>query len=161
MSSTTERRFLLIDGLRGIAAISVVMFHLDLAITRSSPGWTPALIHALLREGFLGVDIFFVISGFVIAYSVRNGDYTPGYLLRFWFRRSIRLDPPYWFAIAAEIILIIAGLRFLPELHTPIPTAQNVVAHVFYAQNFYGYDNILTIFWTLCYEVQFYLFLVG
>jgi peptidoglycan/LPS O-acetylase OafA/YrhL len=161
MSLPTERRFLLIDGLRGIAAMAVVFYHFHEAITRSTDRWLPEALDVVFRRGYLGVDIFFVISGFVIAYSIRNGDFTPNYLFRFWLRRSIRLDPPYWLTIAVEIALIVICLALIPSLRTPIPSARDVVAHLFYAQNILGYKNVLPIFWTLCYEVQFYMFVVG
>ena len=60
----------------------------------------PAPLETALKLGFVGVDIFFVLSGFVIAYSVREARITPRFLGRFALRRSIRLDPPYWITIA-------------------------------------------------------------
>src|SRR5262245_44222872 len=98
-----EGRFVFIDGLRGIAALSVVLYHFNEAVIRQSARWVPHVVEAVLHRGFLGVEIFFVISGFVIAFSVRDGNYTPGYLFRFCLRRSIRLDPPYWATIALEL----------------------------------------------------------
>src|SRR5687767_5931716 len=55
-----------IDGLRGVAATLVVLFHLHGAISRSATDWLWSPIDWIARNGFLGVDIFFVISGFVI-----------------------------------------------------------------------------------------------
>ena len=160
MTQGSERRFLLIDGLRGVAALAVVFYHFHEAISRSAERWLPAAADVLFRRGYLGVDVFFVISGFVIAYSILNGDFTPNYLFRFWLRRSIRLDPPYWVTIATEIALVLICLAIIPSLRTPIPPTRDVIAHLFYAQNIIGYTNVLPIFWTLCYEVQFYMFVV-
>ena len=150
-------RLLIIDGLRGVAAMLVVVFHLsDAANIRDLPaiGW-------LMAHGNFGVEIFFVISGFVITYSVRNAVHTGSFFGRFALRRSIRLDPPYWTAIIAEIVLLKVSLAFFPDHKLPMPTAADVVAHVFYAQTLLGRMHIVTIFWTLCYEIQFYLFMVG
>jgi peptidoglycan/LPS O-acetylase OafA/YrhL len=160
MAKTREGRFVYVDGLRGIAALAVVLFHFNEAVGRQAANWIPGALEAVLRRGFLGVEIFFVISGFVIAFSVRDGNYTPGYLFRFWLRRSIRLDPPYWATIAVEIGLIAFCLWLIPSLGTWLPGTREVIAHLFYAQNIIGYREILPIFWTLCYEVQFYLFVV-
>jgi peptidoglycan/LPS O-acetylase OafA/YrhL len=66
-----SKRFLLVDALRGIAAMSVFVFHLqaghhvDLIM-----GVLPAWLAVILKYGYLGVAIFFVLSGFVIAHSL-------------------------------------------------------------------------------------------
>jgi peptidoglycan/LPS O-acetylase OafA/YrhL len=162
MSSTSfSERFSVVDGLRGLAALAVVIYHFHDAIIRSTPAWLPAWLESVARRGYLGVDVFFVISGFVIAFSVRNRDYTMGYLGRFALRRSIRLDPPYWITIALEVALIQVSLIVVPSLGTPIPALAQIGAHLLYVQDLAGQGNILPIFWTLCYEIQFYLFFVG
>jgi peptidoglycan/LPS O-acetylase OafA/YrhL len=154
-------RFHAIDGLRGVAALSVAVFHFNYAIVRSAPDWLPSLGQALAAKGFMGVEIFFVISGFVIAHSVRDGDYSFRYLGLFALRRSIRLDPPYWCAIALECVLLLASARFFPSLSHPLPAIAQTLAHLVYAQEILGYDEILPVFWTLCYEIQFYLVLIS
>jgi len=84
-----------LDGLRGIAVISVVIYHTDLGI---------------MRGGFLGVDIFFVLSGFLITTLLIQEAATTGHINRFEFykRRIRRLVP----ALAAMVIVtvVIAGL---------------------------------------------------
>src|SRR3954463_5453335 len=87
---TRTPRFRTIDGLRGIAALSVAIFHFNGALVRSTPNWIPHWAQAVASNGFLGVEVFFVISGFVIAFSVRDGEYSGRYLGRFALRRSIR-----------------------------------------------------------------------
>jgi peptidoglycan/LPS O-acetylase OafA/YrhL len=155
------RRFLALDSLRGFAALGVVFFHVQGALDRAPQPWMPDFLANLFRFGYFGVDVFFVLSGFVIAYSLRDGSWTLGYLGRFALKRSLRLDPPYWTAIALELVLIIAGRRFFPSLGTPVPSVAALVAHLFYLQDLLGYGSISVIFWTLCYEVQFYLTLIS
>ena len=150
-----------IDGLRGVAAILVVLFHLHEAISRTATGWLWRPFELLASAGFMGVDIFFVISGFVIALSVSRGQPTLGYLGRFILRRSIRLDPPYWTAILLEIILLVLGMRLFAGITATLPSAAQILSHLVYAQELLGYGSIVQVFWTLCYEIQFYLFLVG
>lgn len=87
-------------------------------------------------------------------------DYPDGTLARFGFRRSIRLDPAYWMTLLIEIMLIYFGLALFPSLDTPIPDLPTIISHLFYAQDLLGYGNIVSIFWTLCYEFQFYIVLV-
>ncbi|MBI1425230.1 MAG: acyltransferase family protein [Gammaproteobacteria bacterium] len=154
-------RFTLIDGLRGIAAFMVAAGHLYGAISPAIGNRLPAVTGEFFDLGRFGVEIFFVISGFVIAYSVRDGTFTPNYLGKFILRRFIRLDPAYWVIIIAELILIRISLYFYPDLNTHIPGIKQIAAHFLYLQDLLGLGNILPVFWTLCYEVQFYLIFVG
>jgi peptidoglycan/LPS O-acetylase OafA/YrhL len=154
-------RVLAVDGLRGVAALLVVIFHLHGAISRSATGWLWAPLDWAARNGFLGVDIFFVISGYVIALTVSKGAPTPGYFGRFIVRRSIRLDPPYWSAILLEILLLYLTMRMFPGLSVKLPTTPQLLAHLVYAQELLGYGSVVNVFWTLCYEIQFYSFFVG
>ncbi len=149
-----------IDGLRGIAALAVVFYHLNLAAYLSYGPWTPDWVNWLLHQGFLGVDVFFVLSGFVIAYSVRLGTFTLSFLGRFMVRRSIRLDPPYWAAIFLESGLVWLSL-FVGASDASLPSSAQLSAHFFYLQNLFELGDIVPVFWTLCYEVQFYVFLVA
>jgi hypothetical protein len=156
----TSRRFLALDALRGIAALAVVCFHVQGAFDRAPQPWMPAPLHALFHAGHYGVDIFFVLSGFVIAYSIRDDAWTMSYLARFALKRSLRLDPPYWVAIGLEVGLISLGLAIMPSLSTAVPTRGQILAHLVYGQEVLGYREIMPNFWTLCYEVQFYITLV-
>jgi peptidoglycan/LPS O-acetylase OafA/YrhL len=151
-------RLLALDALRGVAAMAVVAYHVPREL-REAVG-VPRAIDAVFSAGFLGVDAFFVLSGFVIAMSVANGNWTLGYLGRFFARRSVRLDPSYWAAIVLEILLGWIGLRFLSDEY-PLPAASSITAHLLYLQGLLRVPQISDVFWTLCYEVQFYLLLVG
>jgi len=139
----------------------VVFFHLSEDLRPAVAGWFPPALDALFRHFNLGVDIFFVLSGFVITYSVRKGLHTWAYLGRFGLRRSIRLDPPLWITILFEVGLIHLSLHFFPELGTATPTWPQILANVTYTQRFLGYAPIVPVFWSLTYEVQFYVVLVG
>lgn len=150
-----------IDGLRGLAAMLVVLFHLHGAISRTATDWLWSPIDWIARNGFLGVDIFFVISGFVIALSVSKGAPTFGYFGRFVVRRSIRLDPPYWTSILLELLLLHLTLRLFSSIAVTLPSVPQMVAHLFYAQELLGYGSLMPNYWTLCYEIQFYAFFVG
>ncbi|HWH80935.1 MAG TPA: acyltransferase [Burkholderiaceae bacterium] len=78
----------LIQYLRGIAAVMVVFYHAS-GMAPSTPDW-PAI-------GQRGVDVFFVISGFVMTYSTAAGDMTPA---DFFFKRVMRVVPLYWIVLA-------------------------------------------------------------
>ena len=139
----------------------VVVCHLTLAVTIKHPDVLGAWLPVVLDFGRYGVQIFFVLSGFVIAHSVQGGDYSPGYLGRFITRRFIRLDLPLWSIILIEICLLWLSGQVMSAYERPLPTPAQTVANMFYVQGFTGHAHILDVFWSLCYEVQFYLVFVG
>ncbi|MET0179489.1 MAG: acyltransferase [Novosphingobium sp.] len=152
----------MIQVLRGIAASWVVLCHASEAghidsLKASLPQWFD---HVLFEMGHMGVAIFFALSGFVVAHSIHGDNVTPSYLGRFALRRSIRLDPPYWAAIAFAISLAIVSAKVKGETFVS-PSAGQTLAHLTYTQTLLGYEQINLVFWTLCYEVQFYLVLVS
>jgi peptidoglycan/LPS O-acetylase OafA/YrhL len=154
-------RYAFVDALRGIAAAWVVVFHGYNKNLAPMTGYhLPQPFDAIFNAGYLGVYIFFVISGFVIMQSMRAAHVTPRFIGRFAIRRSLRLDPPYWVTIAAMIVLsMVSGRLQHDHAPLPLPTPGAVVAHLFYLQAFLGYPQIVGVFWTLCYEIQFYLVL--
>lgn len=138
-------RLKFVDGLRGIAAMMVAVYHLaPHGATRS-----------LTSQGYLGVEIFFVLSGFVIASVIGETEITGSYFGRFVLRRCVRLDIPYWLNIALAILLGIAIAFFgVPDHHY---SDAQILAHVFYLQEILGFKEINDVYWTLCFEIQFYI----
>ncbi|MEP2530313.1 acyltransferase family protein [Shimia sp.] len=142
-----------IDGLRAIAVLAVVLYHFGL------PG---------LSGGFVGVDIFFVISGFLIGGILWREKTMTGRLSlgRFYLRRIRRLAPAYVAMSAA--VLVVGWVILLP--YDFRETAKGVIAATVYLSNvlFFrqsGYfdgaaeDKVLLHTWSLSVEEQFYLFL--
>ncbi len=142
-----------IDGLRAIAVISVVLFHMDAA-------WLPA--------GFVGVDIFFVISGFLITGLLveehgRNGRVD---IAAFYARRVRRLLPALLLMVLATLIV---GLLLLPASGPQQHLAKSAAAALFFVSNLFfarqpsGYFAVgadhypLLHTWTLAVEEQFYI----
>lgn len=121
------------------------------------PNWLDLI---LFRCGHYGVPIFFALSGFVIAHSLRDMTLSGGFLGRFILRRSIRLDPPYWGAILIVILFGWISARVHHEPFVP-PSAGRIAAHLVYLQGLLGQPGLNPAFWTLTYEVQFYLFFVS
>jgi peptidoglycan/LPS O-acetylase OafA/YrhL len=153
-------RLAFIDALRGLAALAVAAYHIE----RYGPLAEPASrliagpIEDVIRRGWMGVQTFYVISGFVIAYSLRDAWMTPGYLGNYALRRSLRLDPPYWTTIAVSLAIFFAGPVFgWPSPMLSDPSWPQFGWHFLYLQNLMGYDNLSVGLWTLCIEVQFYL----
>ena len=140
-----------IDGLRAIAVIAVVLFHADFAFAKG---------------GFIGVDVFFVISGFLIT-SILTRELPAGLdgLGRFYERRARRIIP----AITVMLVAVgIAGFLMFPP-NQLIQTAKALLATIVFGANFFFWQtssyfgpeaalNPLTHMWSLGVEEQFYVF---
>jgi len=153
-------RFAYIDGLRGVAAFLVAVSHLAIAAEFEHPGILGSSVQQVLLYGRYGIHIFFMLSGFVIAHSVFTGAYSFGFLGRFVGRRFVRLDLPYWSVIALEVTLLALSGWVMAEYERELPTLPQILANMFYLQQYLGYEHISPVFWTLCYEIQFYLVFV-
>jgi peptidoglycan/LPS O-acetylase OafA/YrhL len=155
------RRFVFLDALRGIAAIGVATCHF--VITPGMDSTYQATLtrplYAVLSRGYLGVEIFFVLSGFVIAYTQRGERITAPYFGRFILRRSIRLDPPYWVTMAVMLALNLITVRSFHDANRSFPGISVVILNLLYLQNLTHVTGIVVVAWTLCLELQFYLVL--
>jgi peptidoglycan/LPS O-acetylase OafA/YrhL len=157
-----KTRFAFVDALRGVAALGVVLFH-SLegkhipALEAAMPDW----LRGALAQGNLGVAIFFVLSGFVISHSLFDQRVTLPLAARFMLRRSLRLDPPYYFAIAITLVFAILSRHFVPDKPFPDTSFTQLLAHIVYLQDILGYPALSPVFWTLCLEVQFYILYVA
>ena len=136
-----------LDGLRALAILTVMAFHVG-AFARETT----------LGGGFLGVQVFFVISGFLITALLveeyeRNGRIRLGF---FYVRRALRLFPALFAAVAVAVIY--ASFAPRNQLHE---TAKEAIAAVFYWDNWFhglniGNPTILLHTWSLSIEEQFY-----
>lgn len=152
MIAKASRYIAPIDGLRAIAVMAVILYHLGLP-------WIPG--------GFLGVDLFFVISGYVITRLLLDSIMSKGALdLReFYWARLRRLAPPLLFMLAGTTFIIALwkpdGIhRFLNDLPYVLTGTENwhlVAAHQDYFQAV-GRPPLLQHTWSLAVEIQFYLF---
>lgn len=158
LSATSTGRIIFLDGLRGIAAFFVVAHHMSMAVVEELNRSADHFVHGLIAYGAVGVDIFFILSGFVIAMTLDRQQVTGRYAACFMVRRSLRLDPPYLCTLAIIIAITYASIAMGSQLATP--TLLQLLAHVFYLQNILGYHDLNPVNWTLCLEIQFYLVLV-
>lgn len=149
-----RRRIEFIQALRGIAASAVVLAHTQVFI--NGPGFLDAGMR-LFRNAPAGVDLFFVISGFIMAHTTWQLVATPGAAGSFLAKRLIRLWPVY--AVATAIMFAITrGLVEEPFHPSHLELARSLAflpvdPHA--AAPFYKYP-ILHPGWTLVYEVWFY-----
>src|SRR5579871_1954585 len=94
----TKKRFLGLDGLRGVCALSILFYHCSDVFHKG-----PLFLH-----GFLAVDVFFILSGFVIALTYEEKLRTGYRPLEFLRNRARRLFPTYWIGAAFNIVLFIS-----------------------------------------------------
>jgi len=137
------------DGLRGLAILSVLIGH---------SGFLEALPHAgMLEYTRFGVDLFFVLSGFLITGILTDSKGSQHYFRNFYARRALRIWPLYYLVLF--VAFVVAPL-FAPSMR---PTAVSVwPAFVFYVQNIvFAYRSTypfgLGATWSLAVEEQFYL----
>lgn len=134
-----------LDSLRGLAALSVVMYH-----------YTDAYNHVLgqhltlwfdFKRGNLGVDAFFVISGFVIFMTLDKSASAADFMVS----RFSRLFPAYWFCLVCTYVGV--GLSGLPRFHYPLA---DFAANFTMVQQVLGFSHIDGVYWTLQLELVFY-----
>jgi peptidoglycan/LPS O-acetylase OafA/YrhL len=154
-----QRKFGAIHGLRGVAAMSVVLYHLS-GNLKNELETLPEIILSIFSYGYLGVPIFFVISGFVISYGIGSDKVTAKYAGNFILRRSIRIDLTYWASIFMALLLLTFKNMIL-ETQEETPSFLSIVLHMFYLQDLLNVDPVISVvYWTLCLEIQFYLFYI-
>jgi peptidoglycan/LPS O-acetylase OafA/YrhL len=144
-----------LDALRGLAALAVCWYH----FTQGNPVFLPdGWLKASGSFGWLGVEVFFVISGFIIPYALQRSGYRLSDYGTFILKRIIRLDPPYLVAILAVIVLGYASTA-TPGFRGPKfdPSIAQVILHLGYVNVFFGYPWLNPVFWTLAIELQYYL----
>jgi hypothetical protein len=160
-----------IEGLRAVAIISVLIFHAHDFLDTSSSGWLNQLIcwfYSLTPGGYLGVDVFFVISGFLITGLVIREVEATGRLdfAHFYARRVRRILPS---ATATLLATVIASLVILSSERASAAAMGTFWASIFSSDNYFSnagtdYMNVsiepnpVLHFWSLNDEEKFYMF---
>lgn len=157
VQAKSSHRFEFLDGLRGIAALAVIFFHFNGTLKDHGILHIPHFIDTLCQWGHYGVQLFFVLSGFVIAYSLRNEQISSLFCLRFFLKRSIRLDPPYWLVIGLMLMLNCLANFLFHKGGEYLATFSQILLNVLYLPDLLQIPRILPVAWTLCIEIQFYL----
>ncbi|QTG80353.1 acyltransferase family protein [Arthrobacter crystallopoietes] len=149
LSSLPKPRFRLLDGLRIFAALAVVLYHFT---ARENPYWGRPVLDVfpdfapVAAFGALGVQLFFIISGFVILMSASGrsiGDYIAS--------RAGRLLPGYWAGV-----LLTGGLLLVVWPEAADLSITQVLANLTMLQTPLGVDHVDGVYWTLWVELKFY-----
>ncbi len=144
-----------LDGVRGLAMLMVVLIH---GFTPTPTGLPTQLVHNAFESFFVAVDLFFVLSGFLITSILIRTRGSEGYLRHFYWRRILRISPAY-------LIVMFGCFVLLPLFERPgNATALRAAAwpHLLYVQNLVAALQApmpveLSHFWSLAIEEQFYL----
>jgi peptidoglycan/LPS O-acetylase OafA/YrhL len=157
-----------LDGLRGLAIFIVVFGHY--AVFKPDQGWAATIIRTVFPLSWTGVDLFFVLSGFLIGGILMDCRGAENYFKTFYVRRICRIFPLYFVCVALFFILpwllsnyrhqIWYGLLF-GEDFSKLPRWSFVVflQNFFYAKTFLAGSLWMASTWSLAVEEQFYLLL--
>lgn len=143
------KRLQLLDYGRFVAAICVVFSHYTFAGIAN--GKITSLTHIqplidITKYGYLGVEFFFMISGYVIFFSAKSRT-----AAEFAVSRAIRLYPAYWFAV---LFTSFFALQWGGDLMSVEP--KQIVANLSMLQSFFWIPHVDGVYWTLVYEITFY-----
>lgn len=144
-----SNQFKSIQYLRGIAATAIVFRHLSDRTDKYNiivPGFNGIDI------GLWGVDLFFVISGFVMVYITKSDQAGFRYIFNFWIRRYLRISPLYY--IMTMVIIFVA--MYVPSSTELRPSIEHTINSLLYIPS-YNLSPVLGVGWTLNYEMYFYL----
>ena len=136
--SVSANRLVEIDALRGVAAMAVVLFHYT---TRFAELYAPKTLPSLsFPDGHYGVNLFFIISGFVIFMTLEKTSRPMDFVVS----RFSRLFPAYWFAIL--LTFSITHLLGLPGKLVDLSTA---FANLIMIHSFFHVPHVDGVYWTL------------
>ena len=143
-----------IQMFRGIAAFMVLLGH------SMVNGYFPSdhLLSKICLNGWMGVNIFFVISGFIIPYSMYKNNYVLGDFKIFFIKRIVRIEPPYIVSIA--MVLFLNYTNTITKWYKgPAYSIDwgNVMGHLGYLNAFTRKPWLNWAYWTLAIEFQYYI----
>ena len=148
-----------LDGLRGIAIILVLLHHFTLLTPETSVGHA---VVSLPHLGWVGVDLFFVLSGFLITGVLVDARGSARYFSSFYARRTLRIFPLYYLVVFVSLIVLPLFPRLYDLLVGPAAPREQL-AYWLYLTNFAVAERdgfihgILDVAWSLAIEEQFYL----
>jgi peptidoglycan/LPS O-acetylase OafA/YrhL len=142
-------RLAFLDALRGVAALTVFLSH---AAERVSP-FLQNIVHTRFDLGHFGVTLFFMCSGFIIPFSLER----QRSLRSFWISRIFRLYPLYWLTIGISIALEFATSDSGSLMAFIARNSRMILGNLTMLQMFMGISHIRGEYWTLSFEMLFYI----
>jgi peptidoglycan/LPS O-acetylase OafA/YrhL len=159
-SITEELRLLELDGLRGLAVFLVLLWHFIGAMVDTELGWWAKASYRTFIFGRTGVDLFFVLSGFLITRVVLTRTLSGTRFLKvFYLKRALRILPPYLLLVAIFWAVVSLGVNnAVFNSDTPL------WRHLSFTQNFWMSEkgtwgpSGISVSWSLAIEEHYYLF---
>jgi peptidoglycan/LPS O-acetylase OafA/YrhL len=153
-SAVRHKRLVGLDGLRGIAALFVVLHHCYLMSFPGYPAITGPAWAGWMIFGHLAVVVFIVLSGFSLAVSPARREWQLGGKKRFAIRRAWRILPPYWAALAFSLVI---AWSVVPQPGEAEPTGKSVAVFGLLLQDVFGSPSPNGAFWSIAVEAQLYI----
>ena len=153
------KHFPALDGLRGMAIAIVLFHHCDFLLPNGGLGRNA--VKAVLYLGWTGVDLFFVLSGFLITGILVDTKASKNYFSSFYVRRVLRIFPLYFGVLS--VIVIFDRVFYQPWFDQIMAIRRDQIYYFLYLDNWmfllkdYWHGNIIGHFWSLAVEEQFYL----
>jgi len=150
-----RRKLAALDGIRGLAVLTVMMSHFERFLPNAA---AVAPLKTLFAYGWSGVDLFFVLSGFLITGILMQTKTSLNYFRSFYARRVLRIFPIYY----ATLVVVFAVIAIVPGIQN-VPPADQRWTYFAYLENWIPLwtgawpPNVLGHFWSLAVEEQFYL----
>lgn len=151
---SSDGRVVGLDGLRGLAALYVVVFHCWLLTFHGFPANPGPVWLGWLLYGHLAVVFFITLSGFSLAVSPARRGWRLGGTARFAQRRAWRILPPYW---AALVFSLVIAWAVTPQPHSGPPTGRSVVVYGLLLQDVVVAPVPNGAFWSIAVEAGLYL----
>ena len=146
-----------ITAIRGVAVLMVAICHF---FSVTGLNLTTSLLDPYLNNlGHMGVHLFFIVSGFVLPYSMYKSGYSFSSLPRFLLRRVVRIEPPYLISIVLVLVCMLAKHLYGLQVNYEGGVI-GVLSQVFYLNGILKLPWVNVVYWSLALEFQFYL-LIG
>lgn len=151
-----------LDGLRGIAILLVISFHyLNNQLLHASSSIGRAICQ-MTSFGWAGVDLFFVLSGFLIGSILVRNKHSNNFFSTFYIRRVVRIIPNYYLLMGVFFIVMLlpffAGSGYLHKTNNIPWWSYMLLVQNFYMAAFHSLGNdAINVTWSICIEEQFYL----
>jgi peptidoglycan/LPS O-acetylase OafA/YrhL len=157
--SAEGERAQLLDALRGIAVLAVIALHSGANALGHGSHWFEAWVWPVLSHGYLGVQLFFVISGYCIQGALESAQRNAHPLRSFTLRRLRRIYPPYWMSLLLVIALAMGTMLVARKSWFSIfpLTMTDWLLNLMLLQGPFQAPDAALVYWSLSIEVQFYL----
>ncbi|EMI17904.1 acyltransferase 3 [Rhodopirellula maiorica SM1] len=158
-ANTNTARYELLDPLRGVAILAVMLLHFSERGRESGDDLIHSYLWPITQHGYLGVQLFFVISGYCIAAALYGTLNKPQPFRYFMMRRFRRIFPPYWISIVLVVMLGFATIFILntsPDVVFPLTPFDWLCNALLLQGPLHAVDANL-VYWSLSIELQFYL----